>query len=361
MEKNLTVLLDYPDNQCIVSLENSRSFAESHPLRHDPQSPANPDKYRDSCFRHGIKKAVFRPSVPESVPFCRGKPQFVRFIPALQSRFHQEIAISFGKCLRARRLPSGIPLSGLEPGCRCFDHGNAVGRKRQLFGGLFSTAQIKPLGISQGDRFRLFVEVHHEDIIVLSIRPHPRNDTIWQRNLERGLKFHAGAKGIVKIIMKPVFWAAGQIESLSAAELIDGGGGAACVKISGVDSERPGGFGMNQRAILVDGIAPAQAEVVFSEEFYVVDIRFMERIDFLIPNPQHFSQRAGESAEETEVVVVHNAAPVSGHERAAVAHEALDPFCDAGLDHVEHGRDEEFVGIEILLHVDDIHSNSPFP
>jgi len=33
MEKNLTVLLDYPDNQCIVSLETSRSFIESHPLR----------------------------------------------------------------------------------------------------------------------------------------------------------------------------------------------------------------------------------------------------------------------------------------------------------------------------------------
>ena len=57
--------------------ERLRGF-ESHPLRHDHQSPANPDKYRDSCFWHGAKKAVFGAGVPESVPFRREKPQFVR-------------------------------------------------------------------------------------------------------------------------------------------------------------------------------------------------------------------------------------------------------------------------------------------
>ena len=57
--------------------ESHRGF-ESHPLRHDSKSPANPDEYRDSCFWQGIKKAVFGASVPESVPFRSEKPPFVR-------------------------------------------------------------------------------------------------------------------------------------------------------------------------------------------------------------------------------------------------------------------------------------------
>ena len=57
--------------------ERLRGF-ESHPLRHDPQPPANPYEYRGRVFGIPLKRPFWGAGVPESGPFRREKPHFVR-------------------------------------------------------------------------------------------------------------------------------------------------------------------------------------------------------------------------------------------------------------------------------------------
>ena len=67
------------------------------------------------------------------------------------------------------------------------------------------------------------------------------------------------------------------------------------------------------------------------------------------------------SAEETEVVFIHNSRPVCNHKGAAVCHEIPDFFLNSGPKQIQHRCKDNPVAGKTLLHIKEIHIHTQFP
>ena len=86
----------------------------------------------------------------------------------------------------------------------------------------------------------------------------------------------------------------------------------------------------------------------------LVGLAVVERVGLLNPDAQQPAQRAGEAAQEAEVVAVDAAGAAGGDQRAALLDERFQLLGDAGLDHVQHRGGDQRIAGEVGAFVDDV-------
>ena len=141
---------------------------------------------------------------------------------------------------------------------------------------------------------------------------------------------------------------------LALAKVVDGQCGAPCVEIAVVGRQHARGLGVDELCVVGQLVGLAR-------ELRAVFHAGHQHVDLLVPDAQRVGQRAGEAAQEAQVVLVHPAGAERRHQRAAVFHKFLNALRKVAAQHVGEGQHQHVVAGEVAGLVDDVHGNAQAP